>query len=462
MKKVLSIVIALVMLSSLLTLGIHADPMGGVWEVVDGAYTSTSEKDGNNFNYYQLGENDDIILTATITFGEEHGFMFGVKDIDGDGIIKEDKDEYYLVDFLGSATIGIERNYRNWGGWAAQGTSGKVAGDTAVVKVEYYQGAFTVYVDDNKMVAWVDEDTALDGKGFGLCSKSTTATFTNVSSEKGKGSIPEIKNEGTLAEGPNGGTWTVDGNKYISEDRVAWPSFDVYGLGVDGGKKFKISAKITVGSKADEPTGQGGDLGFMVGVGDINENGLIDENGDIYYLIDITDTGGIGIERNNKTWGGWDQNISLGYQPGEVIEFVVIYDPATATIEAYADGDLVIEYVDDNPLHGDGIALASKVTGGVYEDVKIEFDNIVPPEPQGDDDDDDDAPIVIGTKPPKTTDPATTTGASTTDPATTGDDKNDSSSSSANVGLIVGISCGAVALIAIVVAVIIILKKKKG
>ena len=87
MKKIISLSVVLVMLLSVLSLGVSAEAIRGEWQVDGTSYTCPTEKDGNNFNYYALGTSDDIILMADVTLGLEHGFMFAVKDCDGDGII---------------------------------------------------------------------------------------------------------------------------------------------------------------------------------------------------------------------------------------------------------------------------------------------------------------------------------------------------------------------------------------
>lgn len=462
MKKIISLSVVLVMLLSVLSLGVSAEAIRGEWQVDGTSYTCPTEKDGNNFNYYALGTSDDIILMADVTLGLEHGFMFAVKDCDGDGIISEVGDEYYLVDITGTS-IGIERNLSNWGGWAFSGSTGKSDGDTITLKVQYYKGAFIVFADDVKIIEWVDEDGALDGTGYGLCSKSTVAVFDNVKTEAGKGETPEIKKDGSINEGDNGGAWTVDGSNYSSAERMDWPNFSVYGLGNNAdNKKMSISAKITVGSMYDEPTQQGGDLGFIVGVADMNENGKIEENGDIYYLIDIMDNGSIGIERNYRTWGGWAQTIPMGLEAGEVVELTAIYDPAEGHIVVYLDGEEMLDYTDDNPLQGTGYALASKVTECSYENVTVKFDDDVTiPEPI-EDPDEPVPPVEPGTQPgtkaPISTQPTTTTAAPGTDPntSTTGEEPAKS-----NTGLIIGLSCAGVAVIAAIVAAVVIIKKKK-
>ena len=196
-----------------------------------------------------------------------------------------------------------------------------------------------------------------------------------------------------------GGNWEVDGTTYICRERIKWPDFGFYALG-NTAEKLKLYMELTVADKKSEPDGLGGDSGFLVGVTDVNGNGIIEEGVDYYYLIDVsssTDSGFIGIEKNKAGWGDWAAiDHSPCFAEGEVVGLTLIYDPENAHFEVYVteideDGNRMtdlepfIEWTDNNsPLDGAGYGICSKITNGTFKNVTVSHgENATPPTERG-------------------------------------------------------------------------------
>ena len=198
--------------------------------------------------------------------------------------------------------------------------------------------------------------------------------------------------------GDFGGGWTYEDSVFTCTERIGWPDFGYYQLGVTA-EKIKLYAEITVADKKLEPDGLGGDSGFMVGVTDKNGNGVIEEGKDEYYLIDVScgnDGGFIAIEKNVAKWGDWAAiDHSYGFTAGDKVGLCLIYDPQTAHFEVYiteivdgvrmTDLDPVIDWTDTkNPLTGIGFGLCSKITNGTFENVSYAFGgDATPPAERG-------------------------------------------------------------------------------
>lgn len=198
--------------------------------------------------------------------------------------------------------------------------------------------------------------------------------------------------------GDFGGGWTYEDSVFTCTERIDWPDFGYYQLGVTA-EKIKLYAEITVADKKLEPDELGGDSGFMVGVTDKNGNGIIEEGKDEYYLIDVScgnDGGFIAIEKNVAKWGDWAAiDHSYGFTAGDKVGLCLIYDPETAHFEVYiteivdgkrmTDLDPVIDWTDTkNPLTGIGFGLCSKITNGTFENVLYAFgDEATPPTERG-------------------------------------------------------------------------------
>ena len=156
---------------------------------------------------------------------------------------------------------------------------------------------------------------------------------------------------------------------------MGWPDFAYYCLGNSTDELVVLSATLTVGNRDSEEMKNGGDVGFVFGASDYNGNNALNENGDAYYLVALTehlDGANSSIERNFLKWGDWqNRRWNLGFQEGDVIDFVAAYDPVAGKITTWVNGYKASEITYNNPLKGTGFGFASKQTGGTFENVKV-------------------------------------------------------------------------------------------
>lgn len=376
MKKILAIVMMAVLCMSIIPMAVFAAETSpsftrGEWTVDGSTYKSPNADFGNSFTTYQLGDADKVTITATVTIGMEHGFMVGVKDMNGDNLIDEGADQYYLIDILGSGAIGIERNDEAWGDWSFM--SSELSG-TVTLTIVYDNGAICVKNGDKVVASYKDADP-MGGTGYGLCAKKCEATFADVTVAENADAYAG----GSTKEGDNGGNWTVDGDTYVATTRMGWPDFAYYCLGNSTDELVVLSATITVGDKADELANSnmdnGGDIGFVFGASDNNGNGTLNERGDGYFLVAMSGAWEgpfVGIERNRGEWGGWqNQRWDLGFYKGDKVDFVAAYEPATGKITTWVNGYKASEHTYTNLMTGTSFGLVSKQTNGTFENVKV-------------------------------------------------------------------------------------------
>ncbi|MBQ8288608.1 MAG: hypothetical protein IJX76_07550 [Clostridia bacterium] len=389
MKKFAFILLLIVLCASMSVLAVSADAVMGTWtKVSDTEYSVQDHQNGNDyFDYYELGKSEEVTLSADIvaTTGDpQRGFLLGVVDLNEDGKITENGDQYYLVCFQNSR-ISIERNDQRWGDWAQTNIdTGVAAGETCTLKVIYKKGTLQVYANDKLLTVYSDTKPWKNGTGFGLAYKfGDKATFANVSVDTetavniplGVGGVDVSKAEDNV-------NWTVEDNKYtlnITENGYGNARFASYALG-NSDKKVTITGKFTFGEQIKWGVDNGGDNGFLFAIADMNNDGKITEGGDYYYLVDVkADAGNIGIEKNPGRWGDWiAESPALGLEVGKEYEVSASYDPATGTIVVTVDGTEVLNWTDPNPLSGTGYAIASKTYGFVMSDVAV-VDEAVPP-----------------------------------------------------------------------------------
>ncbi|MGM9637153.1 MAG: hypothetical protein ACI3YK_04105 [Eubacteriales bacterium] len=159
------------------------------WENNGTAYTLTNRGNdlGTSFNTWILGNTENTVtLSATFsgTQDGEQGFMFGVNNMNRSDIISEGEALYYLVDASVNNSriyIGLERNAQSWAGWKFdyEIPKGSIYDDSFTLKASYSNGKIDIYINDVLVIAYTDPQP-LPGTGYGLCSKTTNNTISDV------------------------------------------------------------------------------------------------------------------------------------------------------------------------------------------------------------------------------------------------------------------------------------------
>ncbi len=172
------------------------------------------------------------------------------------------------------------------------------------------------------------------------------------------------------------GKWAKSGNDYTLLDRGGLGnSFSYYGLG-DSDKTVTLSATFDLSKYRLQ------EQGFMFAVSDVEVNAeqgnVVNEGASNYYLVDIRpghNNVKIGIERNEKKWGGWTIDLDANGTVANAEPVVITATYKAGKIAIYLNGNLVITYADENPLTGTGYGLASKTTYRTMSNVTAKEDN---------------------------------------------------------------------------------------
>ena len=202
--RILSIILAIVLCLGVLPTAVFASatestqPDASKWTVWENNYQSNTRIDWPNFSTYLLGEQaagTTVTVSADMRVGKQGdestnaggdaGFLFGIKDLNGDGVIGENDDRYYLVEFSGQmdanrVNVVISRNDKAWGpvrtvryycpNYASLNLTATYDSSTATLNA---------YVNGELITSYTDP-APFDGTGYGLASKITDGIFRNV------------------------------------------------------------------------------------------------------------------------------------------------------------------------------------------------------------------------------------------------------------------------------------------
>ncbi len=176
------------------------------------------------------------------------------------------------------------------------------------------------------------------------------------------------KKDAVISVGPNYGEWTVEEKNYTCSSRPdPQENFALYVLSESADKEVTLTADITV-----PITGQ---AGFMFGITDCNNDGVINENADQYYLVCLRGTRNISVTRCDMRWVNWIQSSDVIAEVGQTLNVSATYtkDADGVKIVVSADGVELFTYTDSNPLTGTAYGLATKDTQPLQ--------NVTAPEP---------------------------------------------------------------------------------
>lgn len=210
MKKILSIIFVLAMIATLALPCAAADIENGTgngdWEVKGEDSVLCTWGEGllaGSGGYYQLGLADSFELTMSLGANWRAGIIFGVNDVNEDGYIEQDEDQYILVCFRDSQTysddgmtitdVGLSINDCDWCGWVTDKEPNDKENNPIgffeeglKVKIKYSEGTLEVYAagghnpdsgfergEDEWELFLKKEGLTPAGRGFGLWCKTS-------------------------------------------------------------------------------------------------------------------------------------------------------------------------------------------------------------------------------------------------------------------------------------------------
>ena len=379
MKRVISLILAIVMVALLAPMAISADEIKTV-DATGGEAAASNLSKGDQWTITKKY----FAVSYTMNYAAKAGKVDGdTKDNGCNGIILGGADSVGCV-FL--PYDGVDGNQKTankvlkFGPWwntdsfgakrSDVDASAYVGKDVTILLVGSYENkklTVKAYLNGTAVKAWGADEFVIEnfngqlGWATKLAGVKATAKFveSDTALDKtafdAKAPVPSVKTGAIMGE------WTKNGTTYISKTGdLGSGNGTYYQLG--GSEDFEISAKIKLG----------GQMGFIVGVNDANNDGKITEAGDQYYLIDFMTNGKVGVEKNNTKWGGWmDEDLPEAGQANAEITAKVTYKKGTVTV--YADGKKLLEKSGES--FGTGYGLWSKTVDGVFADVTVKVND---------------------------------------------------------------------------------------
>ncbi|MBO5778131.1 MAG: hypothetical protein J6R82_01040 [Clostridia bacterium] len=135
------------------------------------------------------------------------------------------------------------------------------------------------------------------------------------------------------------------------------------------------SGKLTATFTGLEGSGAN-DNGIVFGMADFEEGSFFWEDGPAYYFLFVSDRGSLYLSKVSYNGSPWNVCVDTaetieGYVHGDQVTISVEWDGA-GSIKCYANGNLMIEYADADPLVGTNYGVRCEVAGVVYHSVVAE------------------------------------------------------------------------------------------
>lgn len=292
MKKLLSLILAIVMIASIAAMSVSAAEVkagnkNDNMTVNDGVYEAATD----NWGCYILGETDNFECSMTLKNAEagdpEYGLNICGKDGDGDGLLLEGADSYLSI-FVGPGNqqvqlIGCDKGWGNVSGyqWANKTTaSGKASVSEFKLTVKLQGKHLELDVDDAKIAEYDLDDSVCFGNIVALSVKHPGDTISNVvftdNNKKTDDKKDDVKPDTDTKKIT---TTTVAG---ATDGNASWAGND---------KEFKVTKEyfaVSYTMKASTKAGVAGDngcCGLTFGDGDDNN----DNNAAIFIPYDGSD-----------------------------------------------------------------------------------------------------------------------------------------------------------------------------
>ena len=385
MKRVISLILAIVMVALLAPMAISADEI----KTADASCPEDQAEKGNvsewkiTKKYFAVSYTMKLDAKAGktgnngcngITLGEGEGstgagFIFLPYDGEADG----------------QKTCNKMLRFGPW--WDAANPFGKnnsiidISGDnllgkevTIVAYGSFENGTLKVRTAFNgkEVKSWnADEYTVENFNGnVGYATKLSglKATVKFVESDKalGKDAFDAKAPTTGVKVGPSAGKWTVDGKNYINTEHVASKNGSIYVLGKSN--DFELTAKVDTTDKQ---------FGFIFNGKDVDGDGVFTEDNDQYMIVWMKNNQ-LRVITSDKGWnrynGGTTDEVNWGNSniPTAQGEFELKLVYKNYTVEVFVNGQKAGERkMDKGHEFGGWIGTWSKVSGAAYKDLTL-------------------------------------------------------------------------------------------
>jgi len=380
----------------------------GCWKTNDaGALVS-----GSNDSLFLV--NNDTMTSGKITAtfdrtsntASHDGIVFGATGTDT--YFWEGGARYYFLFFTGTEMVLAKTgNGLGWNTVKRASTANMWSANTITFSVEFNEeGEINCYVGDTLLISVVDNEP-LSGGRYGVRSKLANIKWTSLTAEHSDEEIttafdnevelpiaswtgnPELALKGYATQGGDSKTNYGRGYTITEESAVSKSWHNVFVITNDAmpvTAKGSLSATLTGRTGATGENANANDNGIIFGL-EATRNVAVWENihwTAPYYFLYVTDGGKLSLAKVANGTSNWQalkstENAIEGYTHGDAITVKAEFEPTDngLLIKGYANGNLLIEYTDANPLTGARYGIRSEVNSVTYTSLVAEHEEAI-------------------------------------------------------------------------------------
>ena len=213
--------------------------------------------------------------------------------------------------------------------------------------------------------------------------KTTTVTTVTTAGNGNKITLPEFNTPETTPEtdGSDEALYDVEAFPNAKFGDLALEGYEAEGYWEDGvntdgwGMFIFTNDTMAAGSLTATLTGVEGspsDSGIVFGMeDDVDEMIWFWENGPAYYMLFVSDSGGLYLSKVNYNGNPWTfiQEVPIpNFVHGQEVTIRAEFDGA-GNIKGYANDELLIEYSDPTPISGNHYGVRAEITDVTYSSV---------------------------------------------------------------------------------------------
>ena len=379
MKRVISLILAIVMIALLAPMAISADEI----KTIDASAPADAEK----------VKADEVTIGKkyfAVSYTMNYAAKAGKEGNNGcNGIILGGNDGVGCV-FLPYDAVDngqkVPAGKLKFGPWWNKDAFGKDAGETGLLHYvgkdvtvtlvgSYENKKLTVkaYLNGSSVRAWTKDEYVIDnfngqlGWATKLAGQKATFKYTESDKPLDKTALGEkAATPVTIKTGANVGNWTVEGKNYKTTDFISNIDANMYILGMSD--DFELTLKLN-------PTKE---CGLFFCGNDLNRDGKLFEGTDQYMLLQAN--GGLRLVTSDRRWGsdgkGWNDMLLVGTN-GEY-DLKVVYKKGM--LKLFLNGEKKVEQeIAENLRFGNLVGLWSKSNDIVYQNVEFKANAVIDP-----------------------------------------------------------------------------------